>query len=394
MKIIINHIPLFGAIIGILLAFFALFSKSKYSNIKNASYYLTFALLFTSMNLLDGVKGFNVNYFSWIIYFFYPFLGLSYLLYANDLLNLNLRLKKWLVLVGTYWFVHATVLLFHREMLLDYTVEKFTELTLNDIIIVSDYFVTLFINVTAIFYVYKRVKSISPNEVKPKEQVNFHWVKKVLGSATVIYLLTLILILLGISMEFSFNKAGLGLKIEGVSGTLYKFLSNIYLYEKLEAILTGIFVFTIAVWSMRIPVFASFHPVMEEVKEVKKYAKSTLKKNQSDEIWDQIKHSMEQKKMYQNPTLRLNDLVQEIEKPLPHISQVINERMNMSFLDFVNQYRVEEAKELLCNEKSQSLTILAIGYEVGFNSKTTFYTSFKRVTGQTPSEYKKSKQNA
>jgi AraC-like DNA-binding protein len=176
------------------------------------------------------------------------------------------------------------------------------------------------------------------------------------------------------------------------TAAIYYFVVKTGAYVKIEGFLTALFILSIAIWSMRIPVFASYQPiVLEEEKEVKKYAKSTLKEDQSDEIWNQIKELMEDKYLYRNPTLRLSDLVQEIGKPLPHVSQVINERMDMTFLDFVNQYRVKEAKELLCDEKVKSMTILAIAYEVGFNSKTTFYTSFKKVTGQTPSEYRKSK---
>lgn len=73
----------------------------------------------------------------------------------------------------------------------------------------------------------------------------------------------------------------------------------------------------------------------------------------------------------------------------PHqLSYVINTGFNMNFFQFVNQYRIEKAKELLINN-SKNYTILAIAYDSGFNSKTAFNTTFKKITGQTPTEFLK-----
>ena len=62
--------------------------------------------------------------------------------------------------------------------------------------------------------------------------------------------------------------------------------------------------------------------------------------------------------------------------------------MNKNFYDLVNGCRVEEAKRLLLDPKNKNYTILSIGFEAGFNSKTTFNTIFKKFTGLTPTEYK------
>ena len=64
--------------------------------------------------------------------------------------------------------------------------------------------------------------------------------------------------------------------------------------------------------------------------------------------------------------------------------------MNQNFFDFINGYRIKEAKRLLVDPKGELLTILAIAEEVGFNSKSSFNTAFKKITGMTPTEYKKS----
>ena len=70
------------------------------------------------------------------------------------------------------------------------------------------------------------------------------------------------------------------------------------------------------------------------------------------------------------------------------VSQAINEGLKRNFYDLINGYRVEEAKQLLVDSKNMNFTILSIGFEAGFNSKTTFNTVFKKFTGSTPTEYR------
>ncbi|WP_166923222.1 helix-turn-helix domain-containing protein [Flavobacterium poyangense] len=74
----------------------------------------------------------------------------------------------------------------------------------------------------------------------------------------------------------------------------------------------------------------------------------------------------------------------------PHLlSYSINAGFNENFYQFVNRYRVEEAKKMIIDPKMDHLNLIGIAYEVGFNSKTVFNTTFKKITNQTPSEFKK-----
>jgi AraC-like DNA-binding protein len=75
------------------------------------------------------------------------------------------------------------------------------------------------------------------------------------------------------------------------------------------------------------------------------------------------------------------------------VSQAINDGMKKNFYDLVNSYRVEEAKRLLMDEKNNNFTILSVGFEAGFNSKTTFNTVFKKFTGLTPTEFRARQKN-
>ncbi len=93
------------------------------------------------------------------------------------------------------------------------------------------------------------------------------------------------------------------------------------------------------------------------------------------------------KELYCNPSLTLTDVAKELKIPSHTLSQFLNDNFTKSFSLFINELRIKKAKELLL--LSNRYTIEAIGYESGFNSKSTFYTTFKKITGQTPSEYQK-----
>ncbi len=71
-----------------------------------------------------------------------------------------------------------------------------------------------------------------------------------------------------------------------------------------------------------------------------------------------------------------------------YLSKIINTNSDYNFSDFINNFRIEKAKKLLADAEYNNYTYIAIGYECGFNSKSTFYTAFKKFTGQTPSIYK------
>lgn len=87
--------------------------------------------------------------------------------------------------------------------------------------------------------------------------------------------------------------------------------------------------------------------------------------------------------------LTIQDLANQLDLPAKELSLLINHHLNQHFYEFINTYRIEKAKEMLSNLETRHLTILEILYKVGFNSKSSFNTSFKKVTGLTPSAYRK-----
>ena len=110
------------------------------------------------------------------------------------------------------------------------------------------------------------------------------------------------------------------------------------------------------------------------------------KEKYKDEI-DTLCNYMTTEKPYLEEALTLQNLAQKTEIPDKHLSFLINKVLGKHFFDFINMYRIQEAKILL---QKKDLNIQQIMYEVGFNSKSSFNTAFKKYTTLTPSKYRKS----
>ena len=127
---------------------------------------------------------------------------------------------------------------------------------------------------------------------------------------------------------------------------------------------------------------------MEEVMNVK-YATSNVAVNEKKTILAKLQEHMAANKPYLEPDLTLDQLAAQLSVKPKLLSQVINEMAQQNFFEFINHYRIEEAKRLLTNPKDKKITVLEVLYEVGFNSKSSFNTLFKKETGLTPSEFKR-----
>jgi len=101
----------------------------------------------------------------------------------------------------------------------------------------------------------------------------------------------------------------------------------------------------------------------------------------------EIKKVMSEKKVFKNPDLKLNELAKSLNVTSHFLSQVLNDNLGKGFSTFVNEYRIEEAKSYMATH--DHFTLEAIGYEVGFNASSTFYTAFKKISGTTPANFKK-----
>jgi len=117
------------------------------------------------------------------------------------------------------------------------------------------------------------------------------------------------------------------------------------------------------------------------------YKNSTLTEETKQIISQKIIQYFESGKGYLNPDLSMNVLSEDLKIPKYQITEVLNTKMGMNFFQFVNHYRVEAVKRML-SDTGNKYSIEAIGYECGFSSKSSFYTVFKSMTGETPVSYR------
>ncbi|MDD2279056.1 MAG: helix-turn-helix domain-containing protein [Bacteroidales bacterium] len=127
----------------------------------------------------------------------------------------------------------------------------------------------------------------------------------------------------------------------------------------------------------------------EETEPKTKYTGTFLKESDIENYVSKLKLFMATEKPYLEANLSLPELAKKIEIPSHHLSRVINEHFGVNFFDFVNQYRIEEVKSRISNPDFENLSFLGIAYDSGFNTKSAFNRVFKKMTGLTPSEYKK-----
>lgn len=114
-----------------------------------------------------------------------------------------------------------------------------------------------------------------------------------------------------------------------------------------------------------------------------------LKEDASQSVKAKLENWMNNEKPYLTEDLKISDVSDALNIPVHHLSEVINQEYQINFFDFVNQYRIEEAKRLLLHPDYQNQKILAIAFDTGFSNKGTFNRVFKKFTGQTPTAYRK-----
>ena len=126
---------------------------------------------------------------------------------------------------------------------------------------------------------------------------------------------------------------------------------------------------------------------------VTKYSKSSLSDKRKHEILAMIQKEMQENRFFAGNLASLSDLARRINESSHHVSQVINEKLGKNFFELIAQYRIEDAKRMLKSRQGNRMTIEEIAEEVGYNSKSSFNTAFKRLTGQTPSQFRASEKS-
>ncbi|MCX7820134.1 MAG: AraC family transcriptional regulator [Brevinematales bacterium] len=118
-----------------------------------------------------------------------------------------------------------------------------------------------------------------------------------------------------------------------------------------------------------------------------------LSSEEVEEYYALVNDYFYKNKPFLSSILTIEKLADKLKIPKYQLSRVINIKTKRNFFEFINFHRIEEAKKILASQKMKVLSVDAVGYEVGFNSKSAFYRAFKKYTNQTPAQFSKKLKN-
>lgn len=229
--------------------------------------------------------------------------------------------------------------------------------------------------------------------------------------ATTVFLLVVITVLINKCFKYEIESKRNALKVIPIRTTWLKVLLFILLglniiwffYTYLYAIdhntiLYPLYIATsIAIYCLgyigiyKIGIFKERQKIRDFRNETKPY--SIVEKSTKNSHILELQRIMEENKGYLDSSLSLEKISAEFHVSTGHLSRIINSEMSMGFSEYINRLRVEEAKTYLLNPEFENYTLVAIGLEAGFNSKSAFHASFKKYTSLTPLQFKKEEQN-
>ncbi|WP_337881340.1 AraC family transcriptional regulator [Rheinheimera sp.] len=124
----------------------------------------------------------------------------------------------------------------------------------------------------------------------------------------------------------------------------------------------------------------------------RKYQTSSLTRQAAEQLWHELTEFMHSQKPYLEAGLKIAELAQQLDQTPHHVSETINGHAGLSFYDFINNYRVDEAARLLLNKKYDHWSVTDVGFQSGFNSNSTFFAQFKKRMRQTPRQFREQRQ--
>ena len=371
--VIVTIISLF---ISLLLAFFLLTVKTKHK-ISNALFavFLTITAIDISEPLfnltVDGPSNLGMlrNTFAFLqIPIFY--------LYVVSVCYSDFKLKP-KHLIHLLPFLIANVILLPRFYLVD-TASKINfiinrksmiEIPFNHFLI----HIQIVIYFTAVFMLLRKVKKLYLENNAGTHINSYNWLFQFTVVLTILYSWAIVKNILKFSDYQYISEwikiGGLVFQMFIVCWYLFKALNNPSLFRNIDS---------------------KLKLVSDIILEEKKSETITISEKEYQEDLVKLKQYMIEEKPFLNPSLTIQDVSSAIEIPVRELSLLINHKLEQHFYDFVNTYRIENAMDILKDATKSKVTILEILYEVGFNSKSSFNTAFKKHTGNTPTSYRNS----
>jgi AraC-like DNA-binding protein len=365
---IFNSILFAGILQGFIFAFVVL-SNKKY-NSKSVRYLVALIISFSLNNLQ----------------FYFPDIGL-----INSEFFYNFVFTPWCLIIPVFFYLYISKSLypekritFKQKLLFAPFIIGFFFSTLYKIFVGINYkdetvlnffypipniieFVGILLNQIIYVYVFFQIKNFEKKNSEFKSdsiQIRLNWLKKI------------VLFLFGLTFIWLF--------------LMYR---TVTVDEQVNFYPLWIGISIITYWLGYIGIYK--FGIIEERKNLRRYSEETKKtysiveKQKNQNILDFEKIIIEQKR-FLDSELTLDKLAEELHLSKSYLSRSINAELGIGFIDYVNTLRVEEAKKYILNPDFSNYTLVSIGIESGFNSKSAFYTAFKKHTGLTPTEFKKS----
>jgi AraC-like DNA-binding protein len=380
-----NLVDIFSVIVIFQLLFISVFlflrDKGKViSNVLLGAFFLSL-----SLHLADKFLIIKNNYLPSPVFVTWgtcnPFLfGPLLYLYSESVLSKNFRMsrKKWvhfLPFIFIFLASEPSYLFKDRQMeqsILDYIVSRKVPTFLYWAFALV--FIQFILYAFSIFQLLKKYRKEAANNFSSQVSMNISWLYNTVMFFGACEILLTLNAFMGLTPLVKYYYLILSLWIIG----LFVFINRV-LFKALE-------IPELFAWKEKVPIGG------QESKQTSKYVSSGLPISEKKRIHNELLHYMETHKPYFEPELTIEELAKMLSIKAKTLSQVINESLQQNFFDFINRYRIEEAKRLLKGPKDTKITVSEILYEVGFNSRSSFYALFKKYTGLTPNDYKKKDQ--
>lgn len=304
------------------------------------------------------------EYPSWLMFINLPFFLLHtpfIYIYVSSVIKQKLKFLHFLYFVPLIFFLLLSYFYYHFDKL---DKINFSILAIKYPFILLSFFPLVLILTTLSIYnslkLINRYSKHIKNNYSKSDMIDITWIKTIVYINIVFWISFLIIIIMQNINNYD----------------------NLY---KIPFILVLIFIFFLSFMGFKRPnIFIKYD---ENI--TKKYNEDTTKLSV---YTSKVLEYVEKEKPYLNSNLTITELAKQLDMLTYQLSKIINNEIGKTFFDFINSYRVEEVKKMM--KKNKNYKIIAIAYDCGFNSKSSFNRIFKKITGKTPSQYRKEIENS
>ncbi len=383
LKIILLVIAIFqGVVIGFL------FLKSPFF-ISKANKYLAFAIFSLSWSLLKIV--FEITeiiehspYFKIVEIIdselFFPAFILLFVFHQVDHPNTPSKWLRWLFvppLISTFSFLW----IYSAEV----NEQTFESISIESIISVTFLLISILILLFYIPYVlFKTYKIIQFSKLKKEKK----WLTELWLLEVMILIIYMVILLVG---PFIIEELSSAMQILALFATIIIYwisYTGVYKLRLLNDQINVRALLNVRKY-LNISEFSENHSSAEIVKSIAHKKREIKKPDESNIYYTKLIRLCSDHKIYRDSTLDRDKVAEMLGISPSYVSQLINSISGENFSTYINRYRVEEVQSLILDKEFENYSLLAIGLECGFSSKTTYYNWFKKMTGMTPNTYRK-----